>query len=68
MGIPPGDCRRAGELFGMKTFLNEFIAYKKLGELLQIYENNCSYVLEHQVMYLYFIQLCRRLYQQQKYI
>ena len=39
MGIPPGDCRRAGELFGMKTFLNEFIAYKKLGALSQIDEN-----------------------------
>ncbi|XP_046369656.2 solute carrier family 28 member 3-like [Haliotis rufescens] len=35
MGTQPSDCRRVAELIGVKTFTNEFIAYKSLQELLQ---------------------------------
>ncbi|XP_071102090.1 solute carrier family 28 member 3-like [Haliotis cracherodii] len=35
MGTQPSDCRRVAELVGVKTFTNEFIAYKSLQELLQ---------------------------------
>ncbi|XP_046567699.1 solute carrier family 28 member 3-like [Haliotis rubra] len=35
MGTQPADCRRVAELVGVKTFTNEFIAYKSLQELLQ---------------------------------
>lgn len=32
MGIEWNDCGRAGQLLGLKTFANEFVAYKELGE------------------------------------
>lgn len=31
MGVAPSDCRRVGELIGIKTFINEMVAYKHLG-------------------------------------
>lgn len=34
MGIESGDCLRAGELLGLKTMANEFIAYQRLGQWL----------------------------------
>lgn len=35
MGVPPGDAAGVGELLGMKTILNEFIAYQRLGEMIR---------------------------------
>ena len=35
MGIPPGDCKIAGSLFGIKTFINEFVAYGDLGNVIK---------------------------------
>jgi CNT family concentrative nucleoside transporter len=35
MGVPWSDASRVGELLGVKTVLNEFIAYARLGELLR---------------------------------
>ena len=35
MGIEGPDCLRAGELLGLKTVANEFIAYERLGQWLQ---------------------------------
>ena len=35
MGIESGDCLRAGELLGLKTMANEFIAYQRLGQWLE---------------------------------
>lgn len=32
MGIESGDCLQAGQLLGLKTVANEFIAYQQLGE------------------------------------
>jgi CNT family concentrative nucleoside transporter len=32
MGIESSDCLRAGELLGIKTVANEFVAYRKLGD------------------------------------
>ena len=34
MGIPPHDCRTAGELIGLKIFANEFVAYAEFVQLL----------------------------------
>lgn len=33
MGVDSENCRKVAELIGIKTFLNEFIAYTTLGEL-----------------------------------
>ncbi len=35
MGIPPADVVEVGGLLGMKTVLNEFIAYQQLGQLIE---------------------------------
>ncbi|KLU04892.1 Nucleoside permease NupC [Rhodopirellula islandica] len=35
LGIPASECRAAGELIGLKTVANEFIAYQQLGQLVQ---------------------------------
>ena len=32
MGVEWNDCLKAGELLGLKTFANEFVAYSKMGE------------------------------------
>uniref|UniRef100_A0A1I8GPY4 Sodium/nucleoside cotransporter n=1 Tax=Macrostomum lignano TaxID=282301 RepID=A0A1I8GPY4_9PLAT len=37
MGVPPRDCRQVAELIGIKTFLNEFIAYQRLGDIKKNY-------------------------------
>jgi pyrimidine nucleoside transport protein len=34
MGVNVEDCRRVAQLIGTKTFLNEFIAFMQLGDLL----------------------------------
>ena len=34
MGVETDDCRRVAELIGLKTFLNEFVAYDELGKLI----------------------------------
>jgi len=31
MGVEIADCRKVAQLIGVKTFLNEFIAYQELG-------------------------------------
>ena len=35
MGIPAEDCLKAGQLLGVKTVANEFIAYQQLGVMIQ---------------------------------
>jgi CNT family concentrative nucleoside transporter len=35
MGIEPADCRKAGELLGLRMISNEFITYVQLGELIR---------------------------------
>ena len=35
MGVDWADCRHAGSLLGMKTFLNEFVAYEELAQLMK---------------------------------
>ena len=50
MGVPPEDCRKVGELVGIKTFINEFVAYMSLRDLIansntfNAYNGNWSYV------------------------
>ena len=41
MGVEWKDSGYVAELLGMKTFLNEFIAYDKLAEFIQNRENCC---------------------------
>lgn len=40
MGVPQQDCRTVAELIGVKTFLNEFVAYTALSQLI---DNTESY-------------------------
>ena len=35
MGVKTKDCRKVAELIGVKTFLNEFVAYARLGVLIE---------------------------------
>ncbi len=42
MGIEAADCRVAGELLGVRTISNEFIAYQELGTLLKSSESQLS--------------------------
>ena len=35
MGVNVPDCRRVAELIGVKTFLNEFVAFDELGKLIR---------------------------------
>ena len=35
MGVEPGNCRQLGTLIGVKTFLNEFVAYDHLSKLIK---------------------------------
>ncbi|XP_023031672.1 solute carrier family 28 member 3 isoform X2 [Drosophila willistoni] len=35
MGVPTHDCKRVGELVAQKTFINEFTAYKNLGQMIE---------------------------------
>lgn len=42
LGIPASECRAAGELIGLKTVANEFIAYQQLGQLVQAEEPTIS--------------------------
>lgn len=34
MGVPHEDCLAVAKLVGLKTFINEFIAYKELGQVI----------------------------------
>lgn len=34
MGVPVEDCLIAGKLIGLKTFINEFVAYEELGKII----------------------------------
>ena len=40
MGVDPDDCRKVSQLIGVKTFLNEFVAY---GELSVFINNKVSF-------------------------
>lgn len=44
MGVPIEDCLSVGRLIGLKTFINEFVAFKELGNTInfrkQIFASN----------------------------
>ena len=44
MGVPYTDCRAVGELIGIKTFINEFVAYKALGVYIDNEKNFTWYI------------------------
>lgn len=33
MGVDPAECQTVGELLGLKTFVNEFVAYAELKKI-----------------------------------
>jgi nucleoside permease NupC len=35
MGVPSVDCEKVARLIGLKTIVNEFAAYQRLGELIK---------------------------------
>lgn len=35
MGVHIKDCRKVGRLVGVKTFINEFVAFEELGKLIK---------------------------------
>lgn len=35
MGVPAEDCEKVARLIGLKTIVNEFAAYQRLGELVK---------------------------------
>lgn len=43
MGVPWKDCFTIGQLMGVKTVLNEFVAYAQLGEILKANPNALDY-------------------------
>ena len=45
MGVDTKDCRKVAELIGVKTFLNEFIAYTTLGDLVRNRDRFDEYTL-----------------------
>ena len=45
MGVDTKDCRKVAELIGVKTFLNEFIAYTTLGDLVHNRDRFDEYTL-----------------------
>lgn len=36
MGVPWKDCRIVGEVVGLKTVVNEFVGYTRLGDFIKI--------------------------------
>ena len=43
MGVDWAECGKVGQLIGLKTILNEFVAYEKLSEMLKAGELSVSY-------------------------
>lgn len=46
MGVPWSDCRVVGEVVGLKTVINEFVGYQRLG----------SYIKANQISVINFLQ------------
>ena len=42
MGVDWAECGKVGELIGLKTILNEFVAYQKLSEMVKAEELSVS--------------------------
>ena len=60
MGVNIEDCRKVAQLIGIKTFLNEFIAYEDLSKLISnrevfdnhtLYGGNWTYVKDDIILY-----------------
>lgn len=45
MGVDWAECGKVGELIGLKTILNEFVAYQKLSEMLKAGELSVSTIV-----------------------
>jgi nucleoside permease NupC len=45
MGVPWEDCKIVGEVVGLKTVVNEFVGYTRLGEFIKLEAISVSDVL-----------------------
>lgn len=45
MGVPWEDCKIVGEVVGLKTVVNEFVGYTRLGEFIKLESISVSDVL-----------------------
>lgn len=45
MGVDWAECDKVGELIGLKTILNEFVAYQRLAEMLEAGELSVSIIV-----------------------
>ena len=50
MGIESKDCRQVASLIGVKTFLNEFVAYDKLGKIIKNSEQYANMTTYHNIV------------------
>jgi len=44
LGVDPSECEAVGELIGLKMTINEFVAYKQMGDLIKEGKLNVSVV------------------------
>jgi len=51
MGVSAADCRKVAEMIGTKTFLNEFVAYTQLSQLIANRETLESHVTRNGTWY-----------------
>lgn len=45
MGVPWSDCRVVGEVVGLKTVINEFVGYQRLGSYIKANQISVIHVL-----------------------
>lgn len=49
LGVDWSECDKVGKLIGLKTILNEFVAYEELSEMLKAGELSVSTLMESKV-------------------
>lgn len=53
LGVDPSECEAVGKLIGLKMTINEFVAYKEMGDLIKEGKLNVSVVHSILVFYRY---------------
>jgi len=51
MGVNVADCRKVAEMIGTKTFINEFVAYLQLSQLIDNRETLARHVTDNGTWY-----------------
>ena len=47
MGVPVDDCRPVGKLLGLKLFVNEFVAFSEMADLIENRKAYDEYYCQH---------------------